>query len=76
MLIMNQKRSELVNLDNVIAITKEETLKQDKTQYWADTMTNYTIKLGEYNNMPERENLIEKIAKSIGATEVFYMPKE
>lgn len=69
-------RSELVNLDNVIAITKEETLNQGKTQYWADTMTNDTIKLGEYNNVPEYENLIEKIAKSIGATDVFYMPEE
>lgn len=76
MYIMTQDRKGLINLDNVITIVKEETLNQGKTQYWADTMTNDTIKLGEYNNMPEHENLIEKIAKTIGATDVFCMPEE
>ena len=75
MLIMNQERSELVNLDNVTAITKDTTFEEGKIQYWADT-TNDPFKLGEYNNTPEHENLIERIAQSAGAINVFYMPEE
>ena len=73
---MNQKRAALINLGNVISIVKETTLDESRVQYWADTTTNDTFKLGEYNNTPEHENLIEKIAQSAGAINVFYMPKE
>lgn len=76
MLIVNQKRTELINLDNVVRLTRETTLNQGKIQYWADTIVNDTTKLGEYENTPEHENVIEKIAQSAGAINVFYMPEE
>ena len=70
MLIMNQKRSELVNLDNVVLLAKYD--QNGETEYYAYA-NNHSVSLGAYENT---ENLLEKIAKSIGATEVFYMPEE
>lgn len=76
MLILNQKRTKLINLDNVISIVKETTLDESNAQYWADTATNDTIKLGEYANTPEHENQLERIAQCIGAASVYKMPEE
>ena len=76
MLIINQKRTKLINLDNVTVLVREATSDESKLQYWADTISNDTIKLGEYANTSEHENVIEKIAQSAGAINVFYMPEE
>lgn len=75
MLIVTKYRDTIVNLDNVTIITREATLDESKIEYWADTADN-TTKLGEYENTPEHENVIEKIAQSAGAINVFYMPEE
>lgn len=75
MLILNQKRTKLINLDNVISIVIETALDESNVQYWADT-TNDTIKLGEYANTPEHENQLERIAQCIGAASVYKMPEE
>ena len=75
MLILNQNRTKLINLDNVVSIVKEAALDESNVQYWADT-TNDTIKLGEYANTPEHENQLERIAQCIGATGVYKMPEE
>lgn len=74
MLIVNQKRTALINLNNATHIVKEITIDKNKIQYWADTTTNDTILLGEYENTPEHEKIIEKMAQSAGALNVFYMP--
>lgn len=76
MLIVTKYRDAIINLDNVTLIKKEETAELDGIQYWADTISNDTILLGEYEDTPEHENLIEKIAQSAGAINVFYMPEE
>ena len=76
MLIMNQKRTRLTNLDNVVAIVKDITSDEGKIQYWADTTTNDTFKIGEYENTPEHENMLDRIAQCAGAINVFYMPEE
>lgn len=73
MLIMNQERSELVNLDNVVLLAKYD--ENRETEYYAYA-NNHSVSLGTYENTSGYENLLEKIAKSIGATEVFYMPEE
>ena len=76
MLIMKQYRDMLINLDNITTLVREEVPELDKIQYWADTISNDTILLGEYEDTPEHENLIEKIAQAEGAVNVFYMPEE
>lgn len=76
MLIINQDRTQLINLNNITAVVKEEMEELDKIQYWVDTISNDTIKLGEYEDTPEHKNLIEKIAQCAGAINVFYMPEE
>ena len=76
MLIINQHKDMLINLDNVVSLVREEMPELDKIQYWADTTTNDTILLGKYEDTPEHENLIEKIAQAEGAVNVFYMPEE
>ena len=70
MLIMNQERSELVNLDNVVLLAKYD--ENGKTDYYAYA-NNHSVNLGTYENT---ENLLEKIAHCIGATDVYYMPEE
>lgn len=82
MLIINQKRSELINLDNIIFIAKEEKGMcegedfKGQITYYGFGVDDYKFNLGTYTYTKGHENLIEKIAKSIGATEVFYMPEE
>lgn len=76
MLIVTQNRKQIINLDNVTVITKDATEDESKIEYWADTISNDTIKLGEYNNTPEHENQIERIAEVYGAINTYVMPKE
>lgn len=82
MLIVNQARSELINLDNIIFIAKEEKGvhegKEFKGQitYYGYGVDDYKFNLGTYAYSKEHEKLIEKIAQSAGAINVFYMPEE
>lgn len=75
MFIMNQKRNELVNLDNVVLLAKYNENEYGETEYYAYA-NNHSVSLGTYEKTSGHGNLLEKIAKSIGATEVFYMPEE
>lgn len=76
MFIISQDRTELINLDNVVAVVMEEVPELDQITYWVDTISNDTIPLGKYEDTPEHENIIEKIAQCTGAINVFYMPTE
>lgn len=76
MLILTQDRNQIINLDNVTSIIKDTTLDKSKIQYWVDTTTNDTTKLGEYKNTPEHENQIERIAEVYGAINCYVMPEE
>ena len=69
MLIMTQNRKKLVNLDRTDEIYA---IKIDgEITYYADT-----IMLGSYNDTPEHENQIERIAEVYGAINCYVMPKE
>lgn len=76
MFIVDKTRTQLINLDSVTTITKEEVPELDMIQYWADTMSNDTISLGKYEDTPEHENQILKIAEAAGALGTYYMPQE
>ncbi len=75
MLIMNQNRNMLINLDNVCEIT---TSFVDPAQMDIDiSFTNGEFEtIGSYRTEERALEVLQKIAKSIGATEVFYMPEE
>lgn len=72
MLIINQNRDELINLDNIEVVFMNK--NNGKISYQAYGGEGY--RLGDYKDTPEHENLIEKIAQSAGAINVFYMPEE
>lgn len=75
MLIMNQNRNMLINLDNVCEIT---TSFVDPAQMGIDVSFNdgEFETIGSYRTEERALEVLEKIAKSIGATDVFYMPEE
>ena len=71
---MAQNRQVIFNLDNIVGIYCEEL--DDDIRYFAMDKWGDEYRIGEYNNTPEHENLIEKIAQCAGAINVFYMPEE
>lgn len=74
MLILNQNRNELINLDNVVIISKIE--EGDSVFYKGYTIDDYKFILGSYEDTPEHENQLEKIAEHVGAIEIYRMPEE
>lgn len=78
MLIMTKNRQALVCLDNIIKIEQEYLSQPEgyKVRYSAVDIVGGRVWLGTYDDTPEHQNLIEKIAQNCGAINVFYMPKE
>lgn len=76
MLILNQDRTELINLDNVSFIAQTEVPEDDTIEYVCYTTDDCKFHLGKYEDTPEHENILDKIAQCAGAINVFYMPEE
>ena len=76
MLIINQDRDELINFDNVSYVARVEVPEDDTIEYVCFTIDDCRFHLGKYEDTPEHENLLEKIAQAEGAVNVFYMPEE
>lgn len=76
MLIVNQERNELINLDNVSFIAQIEVAEDNTIEYVAYTIDDCKFHLGKYEDTPEHENILDKIAQCAGAINVFYMPEE
>lgn len=74
MLILNQAKSELINLGNVIFINRD--YEDDNVVYKGYTIDDYKFVLGRYKDTPEHENQLERIAQCIGAASVYKMPEE
>lgn len=74
MFIMNQDKNVIVNLDDVFMI---RTAITNPTQFDIDVWADSDFEtIGTYETEERTLEVLEKIAKSIGATEVFYMPEE
>lgn len=76
MLIINQDRTELINLDNVSFIAQMEVPEDDTIEYVCYTIDDCKFHLGKYSDTPEHENQLERIAQCIGAASVYRMPEE
>lgn len=75
MLIMNQNRNMLINLDNVCEITTSFVGPAQMDIDVFNTVCEFET-IGSYRTEERALEVLQKIAKSIGATEVFYMPEE
>lgn len=74
MLILNQNRDELLNLDNILFIDK---IKKDGfVTYEGFTIDDYRYTIGTYKDTPEHEDQLERIAQCVGAASVYKMPEE
>ena len=72
LLILNQNRDELINLDNIEVIYMNKS--NGKINYQAYGSESY--RLGDYKDTPEHENQLERIAQCIGAASVYKMAEE
>ena len=74
MLILNQEKTELINLDRITFISQEVDGDGDTLEYVAHG-DEYTIHLGVYPNTQEQVNILEQIAERAGAVNIFQMPR-
>lgn len=76
MLIMNQTRDALLNLDNATSI--ELTITGDGTfnEIWAEVIDGAPVTLGEYITEERAKEVLKKIADIQGGASTYYMPEE
>ena len=74
MLILDQKRQKLINFDNAICMHRY--ISEGKIRYILYDNDKMQYTLGIYEDTPEHENQLERVAQCIGATSVYKMPEE
>lgn len=76
MLIFNQDRDKLINLNKVQYIDVDIRGDGYKNEIYTNYEDNSSISLGWYITKEEANEVLQRIADAEGAVNVFYMPKE
>lgn len=76
MLIMNQKRNVLLNLDNITSIQLNILGDGNTNEIYATLMDECPETLGIYNIESRAKEIFNKIAEIQGGTSTYYMPEE
>lgn len=76
MLIINQDRDEIINLDNVTAIKLSIVGDGYTNEIYAKMIDETQTNLGVYAEANRAREIFNKLAEIQGGTSTFYMPKE
>ena len=76
MFIINQDKTEMINLDNVTTIELSLLGDGNTNEIYASLIDDSPTTLGVYITKDRAREVFEKIIQNCGAINVFYMPKE